>query len=166
MNPDDVFMQPIGEDEKVVAQLQLAAELDQPPAELGQAVKAAFSLRTLDAELAELTYDSSQDERALAGVRDAVPSDGSRFLTFEAPALVVEVEATPEGGARRLVGQLSPPAPGRLVVRHSGGTTTVDVDEFGRFSVDGIATGPISLHCETASGDASAAAVATDWVII
>lgn len=159
---DDVFRTPIGEEEKLLAQLRLAAELDPVPAELGEAVKAAFSLMTLDADLAELTYDSSEDERALVGVRDTEPS---RFLTFEAPALIVEVEALPEvgGGGRRLVGQLSPPQRATVVVRHGGGAATVEVDELGRFLAEGIAPGPVSLHCEPAEG---AGVVSTDWVIV
>ncbi len=157
MTAGGVFKDPIGEEEKVLARLRLAGELDAPPASLGHAVKAAFSLRALDAELAALTYDSAQDERSLAGVRDA--AEPSRFLTFEAPALTVEVEATPDGDTRRLVGQLTPPVPGPLIISHAAGTVSVELDPFGRFSADGVAPGPISVHCE-------AAAVTTEWVII
>ncbi len=152
--------EPDFDDNELLAELRHAGELDAPPAALDQAIKAAFSLMSFDAELAALTYDSSTDERALAGVRNAEPS---RFLTFEAPGLLVEVEATPQGGARRLVGQLTPAQWARLVVRHGGGAQPVEVDELGRFSVDGIAAGPISLHCPAAEG---AAAVSTDWVIV
>ena len=148
------------DDADLIADLQQAGALDAPPPAMDEAVKAAFSLRSLDAELAALTYDSAADDRALAGVRNA---QASRFLTFEAPGLIVEVESTPEGGARRLVGQLTPAGTARLEVRHGGGTAAVEVDELGRFSVDGVAPGPISLHCPAAEG---VAAVTTDWVIV
>lgn len=148
------------DDDPLLADLRLAGELDAPPAELDHAVKAAFSLMSLDAELAALTYDSAEDERALTGVRSAEPP---RFLTFEAPGLIVEVESTPEGGARRLVGQLAPAQRTALEVRHAGGTVAVAVDELGRFSADGIAPGPICLHCPAAAG---VGAVTTDWVIV
>ncbi len=148
------------DDDPLLAELRRAGELDAPPADLDVAVKAAFSLQRLDAELAELTYDSAEDERALVGVRNAEPS---RFLTFEAPGLIVEVESTPEGGARRLVGQLTPAQRAQLEIRHGGGTKPVEVDDLGRFSADGIAPGPISLHLPPAEG---VAAVTTDWVIV
>jgi len=144
----------------LLADLRHAGELDGPPARLDEAIKAAFSLRHFDAELAALTYDSAEDEHARAGVRNA---GTPRFLTFEAPRLIVEVQSTPEGPTRRLVGQLTPAQAARLDVRHGGGTAAVEVDELGRFAVGGIAPGPISLHCPAGEG---VAAVTTDWVII
>ena len=148
-------------DDELLAELQQAGRLDTVPAEALAAVKAAFMWRTIDAELAELTYDSLLDDELLAGVRSTSPA---RFLSFSSdPAnLTVEMEAISEGGARRLGGQLLPAQPGEIAVRQAAGAGTVAVDELGRFTADGLSPGPVSLLCRAASG----AAVTTDWVLV
>lgn len=157
-----VFKEPIGEDEKLLARLRSAGELDAVPLETVAAAKASYALYTLDAELAELTYDSErEDDRMLAGVRAA--EESVRLMTFESAALTVEVEAVAEGTRRRLVGQLVPPQPGRLEIRHAEGTVSVEADDLGRFSAGDLPPGPISLHCQ---GDRSTVAVDTDWVVV
>ncbi|MGH9225057.1 MAG: hypothetical protein ACRD2W_15055 [Acidimicrobiales bacterium] len=144
----------------LLAELQDAGKLEAVPADLVAAAKAAIMWRTMDAELAELTYDSQADDLALAGVRSGEPS---RLLTFEAPGLIVEVETLDAGTRRRLVGQLVPAQPGRIEVRHGGGTAEVPVDELGRFTADDVVPGPVSLRCTGAEGSV---AVVTDWVVV
>ena len=146
--------------ESLLADLQLAGELEAVPAELVAAAKAAIMWRTIDAELAELTYDSQLDDLALSGVRSGEPS---RLLTFESPGLIVEVESLDAGTRRRLVGQLVPAQPGRVQVRHGGGTIEVPADDLGRFTADGILPGPVSLRCTGVDG---VVAVVTDWVVV
>lgn len=134
----------------------LAALIDPVPPEAIAAARSAFAWRTMDAELAELTADSAVDER-LAGVRGAgTPT----MLTFDAPGLTVEVELQEVGGHRRLMGQLVPPGPGLVEVRHRAGAATVPVDEVGRFSADDVAAGPVSLRCSS-----GAQIVETDWFL-
>lgn len=134
----------------------LAARHDPVPPEAIAAARSAMAWRTIDAELAELTADSLVDP-APAGVRGAATP---ALLSFEAASLAVEVEILVDGGRRRLVGQLVPPAPGSVEVRHKGGTVRVTADEVGRFSAAGIAPGPVSLRC--AAGSATAQ---TDWFL-
>ncbi|MDQ4096495.1 MAG: hypothetical protein M3144_01310 [Actinomycetota bacterium] len=150
------------EDEKLLNQLREAGRLDPVPSEAVAAARSIFAWRTMDEELAALTYDSLLDDRALVGIRSAEPPP--RLLTFEAPALTVEVETAASGDRRRLVGQLVPSQAARLEVRHSEGTTTAVADELGRFAVDDLPAGPISLHVQ-GSGD-TAVAVTTDWVLV
>jgi len=134
----------------------LAALIDPVPPEAIAAARSAFAWRTMDAELAELTADSAVDER-LAGVRGAgTPT----MLTFDAPGLTVEVELQEVGGHRRLMGQLVPPGPGLVEVRHRAGAATVPVDEVGRFSADDVAAGPVSLRCSSGTQ-----IVETDWFL-
>jgi hypothetical protein len=64
--------------------------------------EAAFSWRTVDAELAALTHDSLVGGSVLVRGGDAVP----RSLVFEGRRLSVELDEAEEG----LVGQLRPPA--------------------------------------------------------
>jgi hypothetical protein len=148
------------EDEAFLGELRAEGPFDPVPDEMMAAARAAFVWRTLDAELAALTYDSSADDRELAGVRGAATA---RLLTFEAPEMTVEVEATAAGTGRRLIGQLVPPQRGEVEVRHPGGSTTVQADELGRFWADGVAPGPVSLRCR---GRAAGITVVTDWVLV
>ena len=160
---DAVFDDAVYDDavyDDLIRELQHAGELDPVPAEAVAAAQAAIIWRTIDAELAELTYDSVLDDDALAGVRGTEPS---RMMTFEAPGLTVEVECLGAASPRRLVGQVVPPQPGQLTVRHTGGTTEVEVDELGRFMAEGIVPGAISLRYE---GPAGTLAGVTDWVIV
>jgi hypothetical protein len=157
---EDNGLDRLGLDDALLADLQLAGRLDEMPSEMVAAAKAGFVWRTMDAELAELVADSAEDDMSLAGVRGAPTV---RMLTFQSPTLTVEVEALATGSSRRLVGQLVPPQAGRLEVRHGGVTMTVAADALGRFSVDHIVPGPVSLYC---SGVAGGAAVSTDWVVL
>ncbi len=145
-------------DEELLAELRAAGRLDPAPPEAVAAVRAAFMRRTIDAELAELTYDSDVDDQRLAGVRH---TGLARFLTFEAPNLTLELEASVVGERRRLSGQLVPPQAGRIEIRHGDRTTTVESDELGRFSAGDLAPGPVSLSCRTASD----VAASTDWFL-
>ena len=123
---------------------------DPVPAEVEDAARGAFAWRTIDADLAELTYDSLLDDDRLAGVRSA---DAPRTLTFEGPAFSVEIEVAEEGSRRRLLGQLVPPAPASIEVRHSGGLLQLGADEVGRFSAAGVAPGPVRLRCRVEGAD-------------
>ncbi|MGH9279625.1 MAG: hypothetical protein ACRD12_16180 [Acidimicrobiales bacterium] len=148
------------DDVALLEELREAGRLDVPSAESIAAAKSSFVWRTLDAELAELVYDSVLEESALAVVRSSQPP---QLLTFEAPALTIEIEAATSGTRRRLVGQLVPPQPGRIEVRHSGGTVTVDADEMGRFTADDLTPGPVSLRYYSAG---TSVGVTTDWVLV
>ena len=53
---------------------RIAGQIDPEPAPVTAGAMAAFSWRTVDAELATLTYDFLLDDNALAGIR----SDGPR----------------------------------------------------------------------------------------
>lgn len=148
------------EEGDLLSQLQLAGQLDPVPPEAFATAKAGFAWRTLDSELAALVYDSDVAADALAGVRSAQPA---RLLTFEAGELTVEVEVATGAAGRRILGQLVPPQPGRVEVRHTGGVVTAEADELGRFAADGLEPGPVSLHCETSDGFTS---ITTDWVLL
>jgi hypothetical protein len=136
----------------------LANRADPVPPSVIDAARAAFAWRTIDAELAELTYDSALEDRALAGVRGA---SSPRRLTFESPGLTVEVEVG-EGAVPRLMGQLVPALGGTVELRHAGGSLSLAVDELGRFAVEQIPAGPLSLRCRAGAD----AAVETEWVAI
>jgi len=140
-------------------------------AALGQALKAreavpswfietgknAFAWHNIDAELAQLTYDSQQDQRAVAVLRSETAS--IRALTFTSAHLSLELEVT----GNSLLGQALPPRAGELEIQtRAGGLRTTEVDEIGCFSVDPIPESPFRLRYRTAGG----IDVLTGWITI
>lgn len=149
--------QPSGDDDQLLAEVRIALTgHDAVPATVSEAAKAAYSWRTIDAELAALSYDSFLDDKELAGVRSAAGE--ARMLTFDAGELTVEIAI--ERG--RIIGQLVPPQAGEIQVRYAGGSTTVQADEMGIFTCDDVPRGPVSLRC-TGVG---AVPVVTDWIVL
>ena len=140
-------------DDALLAELAEATRrAGEPTPTMAAAADAAYSWRTIDAELAALTYDSMADEAAL--VRDAGTT--TRQLVFEGEALSVELEHTPDG----LVGQLVPPAPGTVTLLGPGGElASADADELGLFRFYVAPHGPVRLRCATGTDE-----ILTDWV--
>jgi hypothetical protein len=94
---------------------EMFERVDAVPAEAILAARSAFAWRDMDAALARLVADEE-----LEGA--AVRADGDqRLMTFEAPGLIVAVEATRFGSARKLVGQLVPPGPNRVRLEAAAG---------------------------------------------
>jgi hypothetical protein len=150
-------------DEEVVAGLQGAIRAEGVPPEVVAAAKAAFTWRTIDAELAALTFDSL-DERELAGVRSG---GGPRALTFEAGGAVIEVEVGGLGATRRLEGQVVPSDVERLELQHvdTPDGRVLPIDDLGRFHADGIRPGRLRLVCRFLPA-AGGATLLTEWVQI
>jgi hypothetical protein len=112
---------------------------DPVPSTVIDAARAAYTWRSVDAELAELTTDSAM---AAAGVRS---SFAPRLLTFEGAGVEVEVEVAQTGSTRRLSGQLVPVGPAQVTVRWSGGSWEATADDLGRFAVESVPAGSVSL---------------------
>lgn len=156
-----------GEDPRDAALLRqlrdLAERADPLPAHVADAARGSFAWRRIDAELAELTYDMAMDDERMAGVRG--DDDGPRALTFQVSGLVIEVEVVRVGETRRLLGQIVPPQPAAVELRHAGGQVAVEADQQGRFSVRGFPGGPVSLRCQVAA-EPGPRVVETDWVVL
>jgi hypothetical protein len=128
---DDPVPEPTPDDAALLAALRTAtARLDPAPAELVSAGRATFAWRTIDAELAELSFDSLVD--GLVGVRSSTTAAGPRQLSFEAGTAAVEVELAGD----RLVGQLLPPGPARVELHQGTDVVATRADDLGRFSFD------------------------------
>lgn len=139
-----------------------AARVEPVPALLLEAAVGAFRWRTIDADLAELVFDSLVDQDEAALVRGGQPG---RLLSFQAGDLAMEVEVTGTGASRRLVGQLVPPQRANVAIRHGNDVVTIEADELGRFSASSLHAGPISLRCSPGS-EAVRRPVVTDWVSV
>src|SRR5215469_1741348 len=93
---------------------QLAARLDPVPPELLAGAAAAFTWRDVDAELADLVFDSLLDADEATLVRG---SPERRMVSFAGGGLTVDVEVTIAGPARTIMGQIVPPQPGAVDIR-------------------------------------------------
>jgi hypothetical protein len=118
--------------------------------------KNAYAWHNIDAELAQLTYDSLGDRERAAAVRSEAAS--IRALTFTSARLSIELEVT-DGS---LVGQIIPPRAGTLEIHTTAGVTSSAVDEIGCFAVTPIPASPFRLRCRTEDGDD----VLTGWIIL
>jgi hypothetical protein len=141
---------------------RVVAQIEPVPPGLVEAAVGAFAWRTIDADLAELVFDSLVDQDEAALVRG---SGQGRMLSFRASSLTIDVEVTGTGASCRLVGQLVPPQRASVDVRHGDNVVTIEADELGRFSAGPLRSGPISLRCRPGAGPAQAPVV-TDWVAI
>jgi hypothetical protein len=137
---------------------RLAARVDPVPPELLRAAAGAFAWRDIDAELAELVFDSLAETDAML-VRG---SPDRRLLSFAGGGLTVDVEVTATGPERTVMGQIVPPRRGQVELRRGQDTVTVEADELGRFRSGPLPPGPLSLRLRTEDG----APVVTDWLAL
>lgn len=146
------------DDEELLAALREALRARQAVSpEFVEAAKNAFAWHNIDAELAQLTYDSSRDSGYEASVR---AEDASiRALTFTSAHLTIELEVTQDS----LVGQIIPGQAGTIKVQpREGAEAAFPADEIGCFSVRPIPSGPFRLRCRTAAG----LDVLTGWITL
>jgi hypothetical protein len=136
------------DDEELLAALQEALRAREAvPPEFVEAAKNAFAWHSIDAELAQLTYDSSRDSDYEPSVRAEAAS--IRALTFTSAHLTIELEVTQDS----LLGQIIPAQAGVIKIQpRDGAETEFPADEIGCFSVRPIPTGPFRLRCQTAAG--------------
>lgn len=124
------------------------------PSSFLAAGKAVYAWRTIDAELADLTYDSAADPELLSAIR--AESATLRALTFVSAGLTIEIEVTPEG----LLGQISPVQAGQVTAyagtadagEEKSGFDTAVIDELGFFVIRPLPAEAFRLLCRTASG--------------
>jgi hypothetical protein len=146
------------DDEELLAALRQALRAqNQVPPQFIEAAKSAFAWHNIDAELAQLTYDSTRDADRPMGVRS--DSASIRALTFTAARLTIEMEVADDS----LVGQIVPGEAAVLNVQpRIGNPQDVIADEIGRFSIYPIPTVPFRLQCRTASGTDTV----TGWITL
>jgi hypothetical protein len=126
------------------------------PAWFAETGRNAYAWHNIDAELAQLTYDSRTDADAMAAARSE--SASIRAMTFTSAHLSIELEVA-DGS---LLGQVVPPQPGTLETHTRAGMTTSPVDEAGFFAVEPIPPGPFLLRFRTTDG----ASVMTGWITL
>ncbi len=132
--------------------------LDPEPEYLREMGRAAFSVRRVDAELAELVSDSAL-QREL--VRSA--SEDPRLLTFQVGGLFIELQVSRLETRRELIGLvegLESEGEGRVEIEAArGDVLSAPLDEFGRFGFDEVPMRLVRFRVLTTAVD-----VTTDWV--
>lgn len=145
------------DDEELLTALREAIRAREAvPDEFIEMGKNAYAWHNIDAELAQLTYDSSADRKLSTVMRSE--SASIRALTFTSAHLSIEVDVT----AGSLVGQIIPPGAGTLETHTKVGVTTMPIDEIGCFVVEPIPPSPFRLRCRTADGTD----VLTGWIAL
>jgi hypothetical protein len=144
-------------DDELLQELRSALQ-EEPVAEsVIRAAQAAFTWRTVDAELELLSLDARDELAAGALVRGGEPG-AQRGFAFHGERLSVEIEVDGAG----IVGQLTPPQPGQVtLVTAEGPQATAQADEIGCFTFPPPAPGPLRLDCQV-GGDH----FVTEWVTI
>jgi hypothetical protein len=140
------------DDERLLAALGEVLAADEPLAADTAALveREAFAFRSVDAELAELLYDTAVEE--VAGVRGG----GPRSLSFAIAGHELDVELQPDD---TIVGRVSPPDVD-VSVESPSGTLDVQLDRLGRF----IAAVPGTRLRFLLSAAASARRIVTPWI--
>lgn len=140
-------------DEDIMVELRsLFTRLDPVDAQLLDQARFAYCWRSVDSELAELSFDSLVDHDMTLTVRSAGdPALEPRMLGFGAVVggedIAVEVEVTTGSGRPALVGQLLPPEATTVELQASTGEVdTVQADELGRFVIEPVPSGPVRLR--------------------
>jgi len=146
----------LDDDEQLMAALGKALRAGTSvPASFLEAARSSFAWRTIDAELAALTYDSARQEYG-ASLTRAEPAT-LRSFTFVASHVTIELHLS-DGVLR---GQVVPPQAGELELRTARGpVSAVPIDEVGYFILGTVPAGSFRLLARTADG----AAVLTDWI--
>ena len=140
-------------DDQLLAELREAvAEADQVTDRQREAARAAFTWRTVDAELAELLHDSALESAAVRG------DDSARTLSFASGPLTLEVEIDGDTVMGQVVGAA---AQSVLVQRSIADDQPLTVDASGFFRLDGVAPGPVRFVVQ--AGDWT---LTSPWVAI
>jgi hypothetical protein len=138
--------------------------LDPVPPDCMDQARQLFSWRSVDAELAELSFDSLLDRDLALAVRSGESVLEPRMLGFGAVVdgedLSIEIEVSATDGQCAMVGQLDPPGATSIGVEaRDGEVLDVPVDEMGRFVVRPVPNGPLRLRIDHAGH-----LVHTTWV--
>ena len=112
---------------------------EDPPAAVIDGAKWVHQWLTMEAELAEMTFDSDES-RELAGVR----SMGSlRELTFVSGEYTIELEIQPGQRTVQVAGSIDPAVDGAMQLVIGGEVYSTDIDSSGEFVLDGVARGTV-----------------------
>lgn len=147
------------DDEQLLAALGEAMKARQKvPSWFVETGKNAYAWHSIDADLAQLTYDSRTDRRAPAAAAARSEAASIRALTFTSARLRMDLEVA-EGS---VMGQVTPARAGILEIHTKAEIRTTEVDEIGCFAVNPVPATPFRLRYRTTDG----ADVVTGWIVL
>lgn len=142
---------------ELIATLRAGLEESDPvPEDVIEFAIAAYTWRDIDAELAELDFDSAESGQG-AGVRSSATL---RMISFQAGQWMLDIEYDEVTG--RLLGMISPETPFHVDLHTAGAFYTSESDASGRFQAESVARGPLSLVLRFSDGQV----VKTQWVVL
>jgi hypothetical protein len=146
------------DDEQLLAALKESVQAYQAvPPEFVALGKSAFTWHNIDAELAQLTYDSIREQDKAANVRSETAS--IRALTFSSAHLSIELEVNEDS----ILGQIIPIQDATIeTLTRTGAIAAAEADEIGCFSIRPLPGSPFRLRCRTADGSD----VLTGWITL
>lgn len=144
-------------EEELVAGLRRSLEAGDPvPTDVTEFAKAAFTWRDIDAELAELEFDSAGEDLP-TGVRSSATA---RMISFQVGQWMLDIEFDDTSG--RLIGAISPEASYTVELHTPGALFMTESDDVGRFEAEGIRPGPLSLVLRFSHRSV----IKTQWVVL
>lgn len=131
-----------------MASFDLVPADTEPPDSVLDGARWVHDWINMEAELAELTFDSTED-LDLAGIR---ASGSLRELTFVSGEHTIDIEIEPGARTVGVSGSIDPSVRGMVQLVVGGEVFAGDVDESGAFSIDGIAHGTALAFVEIPAG--------------
>jgi len=148
-----------GDEELLDALRQAFAARRAVPPEFVQAGQNAFAWHNIDADLAQLTYDSTDRTEELVATR-AEEEAAIRVLTFTCAQAGLQIELEVQEDA--LAGQILPMQSAAIELQTKTGTQQpISADEVGCFWISPIPSEDFRLRCRPVAGNAE---VVTVWV--
>ncbi|HWL43639.1 MAG TPA: hypothetical protein VNQ73_11895 [Ilumatobacter sp.] len=120
----------------------------EPPAAVLSGALWVHDWLNMEAELAELTFDSTED-RELAGVRSM---GALRELTFVSGDYTIEIEIEPGARTVEVSGTIAPLVAGRLQLVVGGEIYAGPIDDRGAFVVTAVPHGTVLALVDTTHG--------------
>jgi hypothetical protein len=146
------------DDELIETLRRVTRQADPTPGNVRAAAAAAFAFRDPDAALAALVGDSDLGDFEMVRAGDV----DDHVLSYDLDGARADLEVTLTGDGTLLTGQLSDADPdGCHLETGNGDRLAIPVDEFGRFLVTDVPTGPARLHFR-----AAAAPIVTPWFVL
>lgn len=125
-------------------------DLDPIPSRLTDAARSAFEWRRVDAELAELLFDSAEEE--LVGIRGTTSE--RRSFRYAANEYVLRVHLTEE----TLIVMVEPPLSVPCRIDAEGSSTDQQTDDLGELAID-LPELPLRVEVDLPSGS-----IVTPWI--
>jgi hypothetical protein len=129
---------------------------DPVPPDVTEFAKASLSWRNVDAELAALSYDST-DETSAATVRSTATA---RVVGFESGGWMIDLEH--DAATAELRGQIDPAGRVDVELHVVGAVLATETDDLGRFTFEGVEAGPVAIVIRVGGHET----VKTEWIVL